>query len=157
MIRTAFAMQSSVIGANVCGSHFWTAMQFESFYPGIQSWLLNAVEPGIRDGSRRIWHASGEYLVIAKRSETEKKLCTFWIDEKYRGTGLSRQLLKEVHGWLGVSRPIFTIPEERVNDFACLLNLYDYRLYEIKNGFYRRGKREFVYNGSVQASPMSCA
>jgi hypothetical protein len=89
-------------------------------------------------------------VAIVKRSIEEQKLCTLWVNKSMRGNGVAGSLVESAFRWLGTSWPLFTIPEERMDEFRGLLNRWDYSIAQREFGMYRPRKIEYVFNGRVK-------
>src|SRR5712671_3198195 len=144
-----------VLGGNVYPADLRRA-KLELLYPGFVVWLASKVIPGIRDGSRRAFFYSHEEqfgFVIAKRSVYERKLCTVYVNEKSRRAGVASQLIAEAIQWLGQSKPMITIPEEKLEEFRSIIARREFYLTQIVDSYYRPNAREFVFNGFLPETP----
>jgi hypothetical protein len=122
-----------------------------SLYPGFEEWFAGKVIPGIRNGERRIMTstAGGKLsgIAICKRSHTERKLCTLWVSPHARGRGIAAELSSAAFTWLGTTKPVFTVPEERLPEFRKLLCAWSFYNHFECLGLYRARKVEHVFNG----------
>ncbi len=120
-------------------------------YPGLRSWFLGKVVPGLAHGERRImtagWQGALAGVAICKRGEVERKLCTLWIQPALRERGFAYELARDAFDWLDTSRPLFTVPEERFAEFSGLVSAWRFAGPYACPGLYRAGKIEYVYNG----------
>jgi hypothetical protein len=129
----------------------------EETYPGFRAWYYDKIGD-LRPSEERaifIRWVNGRRplgIAIAKRSLTERKLCTLWVDHAARASGVAAELGSEAFAWLGTTKPLFTVPEERIAEFKGLLNRWDFRAEQVLNGYYRLGKAEYVFNGRLQAT-----
>lgn len=131
----------------------------EYIYPNFASWFWQKVAPGVNDGSRSIFlHSRGNNLtgvIIAKRSQTERKLCTVWVKQPYRGQKIAPKLIGAALHWLECTHPLITIPEERLASFAPIISHLGFMRTQILRDYYRPGHREFVFNGQFNITDQS--
>jgi hypothetical protein len=124
-------------------------------YPGFKEWLFGKVVAA-SSGERAIFiETSGPSVLgiaIAKRSMLERKLCTLWVQHDARGGGVASSLANAAFDWLGTSRPLFSVPEERLSEFRSLLRSWEFVQSQALSGYYRPNKTEFVFNGILRAS-----
>ena len=117
---------------------FATLSHLADFYPRFEEWYWAKVVPGLQHGSRRIFFENDGRItgvVIAKRSRTERKLCTVWVDTGAVGRGLGTTLMTEAMAWLDTKRPLVTVPEERVSEFESIFRRWRFSLDEISFRF----------------------
>lgn len=119
-------------------------------YPGIDGWFINKVVPGLSNGTRKLFiYRRDEKVValcIAKKSETELKVCTVRVIPEYAGKGLGIKLFKDAMNWLETDKPHLTVSEERLSDFTRIFEYFGYKLTSTHNGLYLPGKVEYFYN-----------
>lgn len=132
----------------------------EKNYPNILEWYNNKVLPGLETGEREIILAcrvskfkvdnkiSLEILgyVILKKTLTEKKICTFRVEEKYQCIGIGKKLMEASFDFLETRKPMITISEDNVKSFENLLKKYNFKLVEKIENLYVKGKTEYIYN-----------
>lgn len=123
------------------------------FYPDFEAWFWQKVVPGLADGTRKLCvETRGQAIVgvsIAKLNADERKLCTLWVAESARGTGLGERLLRDACKWLGTDTPYATVPAERMDEVVQLFGKPGFQKSEAGEGLYRPGKKEFTFNGRV--------
>lgn len=133
---------------------FEAITHMESVYPGIDVWFHNKVAPGLRNGSRKLFVENvADRIVgiaIAKRTSSERKLCTLWVAPETRNYGVAARLANEAFGWLGTTKPLFSVPDVRINEFAGLLRRWDFVETQSVEDIYRPASREFVFNGLLR-------
>jgi hypothetical protein len=137
---------------------FKALSHLEQVYPGFGEWYWAKVVPGLRDGSRCIFVQQSNQIngiVIAKRSNDERKLCTVWVNRRLIGRGLGTTLMRRAMSWLGTTRPLITVPEERLAEFQPSFRRWEFSLDDVVDSLYRPGCLEYVYNGRLIPSPMS--
>jgi GNAT superfamily N-acetyltransferase len=127
----------------------------EATYPGFSDWYWGKVVPGMADGTRwlRIVERSGRIdgVAIAKNDNAERKLCTVWVRPELLGAGLGVRLIREGCAWLGTERPLASVPEELMPQYEAILSRLGFSLDQVLDGYYRPGRREFVFNGRLTA------
>jgi hypothetical protein len=129
--------------------------KLDLLYPGFTDWLAVKVIPGVADGSRRAFvydHEDHFGLVIAKRTLEERKLCTIYVNDRSRQHRIASQLISTAIVWLGQSKPVITIPEEKLLEFRAIISQREFRLTQIVESYYRPFAREFVFNGFLPAA-----
>ncbi len=126
----------------------------EGMYPGFRLWYFSKVVTGVRNRQRQVFAAyAGSQIIgvaIAKRSAWERKLCTLWVEPEARSSGIADRLAESTFGWIGTRQPLFTVPEERLSEFARLINLWNFTEIERVVGLYRFQKIEYVFNGRLR-------
>ncbi|TBF67906.1 GNAT family N-acetyltransferase [Rhizobium leguminosarum] len=126
-----------------------------SIYPGFERWFWGKVIPDL-SGGRSIfldWHGGDiTGVIIAKRSYNERKLCTVWVDERYRDRGIASCLISEACEWLATDHPMITIPRSRLATFAGILRPGRFIQTQALDSYYRHGEAEFVFNGWLPPS-----
>ena len=124
-------------------------------YPGFREWLFGKVVAA-SSGERAIFvETSGSRMLgiaIAKRSISERKLCTLWVQHDARAGGVASSLANAAFDWLGTNRPLFSVPEERISEFRGLLRSWEFVESQSLSGYYRPNKTEFVFNGVLQTA-----
>jgi len=121
----------------------------EEVYPGFRNWYWGKVIDGFIDGSRRAFVAGGDQvtgIVIAKRTASERKLCTVWVDSRSGGRGVGAALMKDAMSWLATDKPLITVPAERISEFQPLFKRWRFSLDHVADSMYRYGRREYVFN-----------
>lgn len=120
-------------------------------YPDFEDWFFGKVVPGMRSGERCVMTSVIDSVLagvaICKRTETERKLCTFWVSPHVRGRGVAAELAGEAFDWLGTAKPLFTVPEERYAEFGGLLRSWSFSKPVRYGELYRPNRLEYVFNG----------
>lgn len=119
------------------------------YYPNFNVWLRTTFAEGLVAGERKILIA-GEAgrlagLALLKDNGTEKKICAFFVMPEHRGAGLGTALMREALKQLGEQEIVISVAEERVSELIPLLLKNNFHLSEIKEGYYRKNKKEFYY------------
>lgn len=130
----------------------------KTVYPGFASWYWDKVIPGLATGQRGLFligsASNPKGLAIAKRDHAEPKVCTLWVAPSERGHGLGRELLEEAIEWVGVNRPLFTVPQERYDELLPLTRKLGFHESPPMESLYRPGVVEYIFNG-VQSPTLS--
>jgi hypothetical protein len=135
---------------------FEPIQHLEALYPGIGGWFHAKVIPGLRNGSRKIFSRTSPVnktplaIAIAKRTPEERKLCTLWVTPEARNLGLAAICAEEAFSWLGTKKPLFTVPDLRIEAFKTLLNRWGFEQTQAVDGVYRWNSREYVFNGALR-------
>jgi GNAT superfamily N-acetyltransferase len=120
-------------------------------YPDFRGWFFGKVVPGVRKGERCIIPRTIDSkligIAICKRTPFEQKLCTLWVSPDVRARGVAAKLARDAFDWLGNTKPLFTVPEERAAQFAGLVKTWAFPDAVAYDGLYRGGRVEFVFNG----------
>jgi len=132
----------------------WPAIEhLELTYPGFRVWFYGKVVPGLRTGERgllvrgAISNPSG--IAITKRDANETKVCTLWVADAYRQSGLGKELLEEAIDWCDEALPLFTVPAEQIAAFVGLVERFGFVETARIRSLYRPGVVEHIFNGSI--------
>ena len=135
-------------------SVWYELRHLESVYPGFGSWYWKKVVPGLSDGSRKILTSTAggalSGIVIAK-SQSEKKISTVWVPNEFRGRSIARNLMQDALDWLGTTKPLFTVPDERTREFTGLVREFGFEYCSTETDYYGIGRLEHVFNGVLKA------
>ena len=85
-----------------------------------------------------------------KKSEKEKKICTFYVAEHGRNIGIGRTLMTESIIYLGTETPMITMPAEKVTFFLHFIYQYNWKITQIEEDYYVKGNDEVVFNGTLE-------
>lgn len=139
--------------ARTSASAFQRLEHLSGFYPGFCEWYHGKVIPGLLAQRRKIFlRLDGNKVLgvaIAKRGG-EPKLCTLWVADEARALGVASCLAKDAFDWIGTSKPLFTVPEERLLEFRGLLRKWEFHSTAEVAGYYRNDKVEYVFNGTLK-------
>lgn len=69
-------------------------------------------------------------VLIAKKEEKERKICTLFIDPKYSNNGIATHLINESFEFLGTRKPIITFSEYKLDQFTPILQKYGWQIDE---------------------------
>ena len=138
-----------------CDEVYRTMSSLEAVYPNFREWYFGKVCKPSANEERATFIKVGAGRIlgigIAKRSLTERKLCTLWVSPDARDEGLGASIADRAFEWLGTRHPLFTVPEERLGEFQGLLKKWDFTESQKLNGYYRHCRSEYVFNGHLQA------
>ncbi len=123
-------------------------------YPKRFNWYWQKVVPGCFDGTREIFLCTfGEEITgvaILKKEDTERKICTFLVLERYRGKHVSSFLIENAFDFLGTTKPLITIADYKVDMFKGLIQKYHWQKTQtLGEGYYNNTSREVVFNGTL--------
>lgn len=123
-------------------------------YPNYNTWFFNKQIKGCYTPDRNIIFARDKKCKIVgisslKKDDKEKKICTLFVDDKYRRRGIGSLLLDESFKFLETTKPFITITEDKLYMFAKLIEKYDWQLTETAYDIYSKGVREFCFNGKL--------
>lgn len=122
-------------------------------YPDFNNWFFKKVVSGLSTKYRRIFtvcknHEMAAVLII-KDSESEKKICTLRVFEKFRNKGIGTFLLDVSRQELKTDYPLITLSESKIDDFAGLFKKFDFNYPKIYRGYYRQNTEEYCFNGML--------
>lgn len=133
-------------------------------YPDFKEWFYDKVLKGIlvENNKREIIIALSKlenenvekkYIItgiaILKKTNDEKKICTFRIHEDYRNLGIGKSLFEECFEYLETNKPIITISGDRKEMFEPLIKQFEFTLEQELKDYYKKGSVEYVYNGTL--------
>ena len=122
-------------------------------YPHHYEWYYQTHLPGVRKGNREVFfvqlHDNICGAAFVKKTDDEKKICTFYIAEYARNMGIGRALMNKAFDYLDTKKPLITMPASKVQFFLHFMHRYDWKITEIKDSYYTRGHDEIVFNGNL--------
>lgn len=123
-------------------------------YPKHFEWYWSKEIPRVFDGTGEVVictvsnHVAG--VVFLKKDDTESKICTFLVVEKYRGKHIVTKMLEQAFKYLGTTKPLITIADYKTYMFENIIKKYNWKLTQTMNkGYYNNNSRELVYNGRL--------
>lgn len=135
-------------------SYYLILNDIQELYPEFKYWYSTKVIPGLINGSREILTEYRENrligIAIIKNEKDEKKICTIKVLPEYQNKGIGIKLFKRALSSLNTNKPFVTVPEERFNEFHKIFTYYGFQLTQIIEGYYREGKKEYIYNGLLE-------
>lgn len=125
-------------------------------YPQYEEWYFHKQLP-------RIFTPNGEILFIRndkkceeivamaclKKDEVEKKICTLYVSEKYRGQHLGAKIIEASMKFLDTTKPLITLSDYKLPMFQPIIEKYEWKLTEVVSGLYNDRVKELCYNGHL--------
>ena len=125
----------------------------KKYYPDFHTWFYGKVIHDVPFGKRCILVAKQKErnreivgISILKNDEEEKKICTFFVQPKYRKNGIGKKLMEQSLMRIQCKFPLLTVPEEIHEEFKTLLAEYKFKLTSVGKDMYRVGRKEYLYN-----------
>lgn len=135
-------------------------------YPEHCAHFYGKYVPGLFSGSREIiaCRIDGKIVAVAflkkaleptalgpnGHSEMERKISTLFVDPKYRKNGIACELLQRSFDWLETTKPLATIAEYKLDQFAGIIKKYGWVETQIlQDGYYAKNSKEHVFNGHI--------
>ncbi|WP_165773133.1 GNAT family N-acetyltransferase [Conservatibacter flavescens] len=125
-------------------------------YPEIIEWYQKVIKeiekkPSSRDMFISLSNENNSFvisgLMILKKTENEKKICTLRVKDNYQKKGIGSILMGMAFDFLETKKPLITVPEESVDNFSKIFNKFDFQEVEKISDLYRKNKIEYIYNG----------
>lgn len=130
------------------------SMKVKQDYPDYRNWFLNTQIPGLYDNTRNIIiaHINDKIVgfVSLKKTPSEKKICTFYVEKTFRRNKIGTILVEKSINYLEESRPLITIPMDKLNEFIKIGNYYNWKITDIKENLYRTSTPEVIVNGTIE-------
>lgn len=107
--------------------------------------------PGVFAGEREIisCYVGGKIAATAflKKDEEERKISTFFVRPEYQKQGIATELIEKCFDWLGTTKPVITIADYKVDQFAGIIKKYSWeKTNTLDEGYYNSHSRECVFN-----------
>ena len=69
---------------------------------------------------------ANEIIAMAslKKEKEERKICTLYVSDKYRGLGIGSSVLEESIRWLETTTPLITFADYKLEMFRQIINKY---------------------------------
>lgn len=120
-------------------------------YPSHCKHFYGKYVPGILDGEREIiaCYMNGRNVGVAilKKDDEERKISTLFVKTDYRGKGVAQGLLEKSFAWLGTTKPVITIADYKLSQFAKIIRRYDWVETRVLSvGYYNEHSCEHVFN-----------
>ena len=124
-------------------------------YPNYKEWYFTKqLQETINSENRNILFIrnpknDGEIISMAclKKDNEEKKICTLYVSEKFRGLGIGKAMVDESMKWLGTTKPFITLADYKLEMFRPIINKYGWKLTEIVSQLYNDRFQELCFNG----------
>ena len=120
-------------------------------YPDRIKWFREKFIPGLKKKQRLYIIAQDDNNVLAgcallKKTEEERKICTFFVSPQFRGNGLGTKLMEHSLKELG-QHPLITVSSKNLSTpLLNLLKRYDFHLSATKRGAYNSQDTEYYFN-----------
>jgi hypothetical protein len=124
-------------------------------YPNFESWFNSKVIPDIKWGDRntvlKIDNDKIAGISILKKTNLEKKICTFRVVDEYQRSGVGRDLMIDSFHYLETESPIITVSESRKHEFSKLLERFRFKLHSKEKSYYQKSLFEYSFNGPIES------
>ncbi|MBP5534173.1 MAG: GNAT family N-acetyltransferase [Alphaproteobacteria bacterium] len=119
-------------------------------YPEYTKWFMQKFIPGLQKKERMYIIAQDENntlagYVLIKNTEEEKKICTLFVNPKFRRQGLGKQLIEQTLKELG-KHPLITVSSRNLSQLSGLLRQCGFHLSATKKGVYNSEDTEYYFN-----------
>jgi|SRR5471030_28249 len=125
-------------------------------YQGIEKWYFKKVVPGLAAGTRKLIRIERDGRIvamgIAKKEDAELKICTVRVLPEYEGKGIGIRIFRDLMSWLGTSKPLLSVSQDKILDFERIFEYYGFQLTSSHLGIYRTGMVEYFYNETILIS-----
>lgn len=124
-------------------------------YPNYFMWYWKKVVPNILTGTRDVIiimvNEEVVGVAIVKKADEERKLCTVYVEPNYRDREITTKLLEEAFSFLGTTKPLASISEEKLDMFQGIIKKYNWEKTQVlPEGYYNKNSREIVFNGFIK-------
>ena len=137
------------------------SMIVKNDYPNYKEWYTKVQVPGLYTNERNIIIAHINEKIVGfvslKKTPTEKKICTFYVEKSFRRNKIGTILVEKAIEFLEESRPLITIPMDKLNEFIRIANKYNWEITDIKENLYRTSTPEVIVNGIITDTNQSLA
>lgn len=127
-----------------------------SEYPDFYSWFYDKVVSELSNGSRKIFLAQTPLsfgkvngILILKNSDSEKKICTLYVDEESRKNGIGQRFIDIAFTELNTYKPLITVSDKRISDFSKLLEKNNFKIVDSLSNYYSKNHVEYTFNGHL--------
>ena len=119
-------------------------------YPEHTKWFMEKFIPGLQKKERMYIIAQDEDntlagCVLIKNTEEEKKICTLFVNPKFRRQGLGKQLMEQTLKELG-EHPLITVSIRNLSQLSRLLEQCGFHLSATKKGVYNSEDTKYYFN-----------
>ena len=119
-------------------------------YPENTKWFKEKFIPGLAKKERMYIVARDDNNVLAgcvliKKTKEEKKICTLFVNPKFRRQGLGKQLMEQTLKELG-EHPLITVSSRNLSQLSRLLEQCGFHLSATKKGVYNSEDTEYYFN-----------
>lgn len=85
-------------------------------------------------------------VIILKKDDLERKVCTLRVSPKYQRNGIGRQLLTKGIEWLEDDKPLITVRGSRKHQFNNLFSYFGFKEEQCCQRYYSFFSNEYAYN-----------
>lgn len=126
----------------------------EKDYPKHKEWFYKKFAKELDGVKREIIYYENESIIYGviflKNTREEKKICTLYVNEKYRKQSVGTRLILESIKFLGTTTPLITMPDYKEKCFKKIIEKYKWeKTQEIENCY--STNNELVFNGLLQS------
>jgi len=119
-------------------------------YPEQTKWFKEKFITGLQKKERMYIIAQDDDntlagCVLIKNTEEEKKICTLFVNPKFRRQGLGKQLMEQTLKELG-EHPLITVSSRNLSQLSSLLEPCGFHLSATKKGVYNSEDTEYYFN-----------
>ena len=119
-------------------------------YPQYTKWFMKKFIPGLKKKERMYIVAQDNDntlagCVLIKNTQEEKKICTIFVDPKFRRRGLGKKLMSQALTELG-EHPLITVSSRNLPSLSPLLKQYGFHLSAAKKCAYNSEDVEYYFN-----------
>ncbi len=129
------------------------SMIVKNDYPDYKEWFNTVQVPGLYTNERNIIiaHINDKIVgfVSLKKTPNEKKICTFYVEKSFRKNKIGTILVERAISYLEESRPLITIPMDKLHEFIRIANKYNWEISDIRENLYRTTTPEVIVNGTL--------
>lgn len=109
----------------------------------------------------RVFNGTGEIIVCTvgsklagvaflKKDDTERKICTIYVQGTFRGKHIASKLLEKSFEYLGTTTPLISVADYKQDMFKHIIAKYKWELTQtLDKGYYNNKYSELVYNGTI--------
>ena len=119
-------------------------------YPEYSKWFREKFIPGLKKKERLYIIAQDENQTLVgcallKNTPQEKKICTLFVDPRFRKQGLGKQLLQQSVAQLG-EHPLISVSGRNLAQLSHLLDQCGFHLSATKKNIYNPNDVEYYFN-----------
>ena len=122
-------------------------------YPNIFNWFYTKVVPNLN---------TSRYIIVAidtdtqqivgftiAKNDTERKVCSLYVIEKYRYQGIGKSLLDRAMNLIKLRKPLITVNNKVLDYYLPLFTKYGFSLRYIHRDYYVKDMVEYCFNGNL--------
>jgi len=131
---------------------YYTTDHLSYDYPNHKNWFFNKHMQGVGLDREVIYITSHNNIcgvAFLKNSDSEKKICTFYVSEHSRNMGIGSVLLQKCFDYLKTTTPLISMPKYKVQYFLYYVYKFDWKITQILSEYYNKENDEVVFNGKL--------